>query len=141
MFNPSREQVRHFFIDAWRKHRERRPLPPLEAIAAELVDMHPEYHALLDDEGSLDRQWTPEDGQSNPFMHLSLHLAIEEQLGINQPPGIREIVDQLKTRMDRHDALHVVLEVLGEVMYRAQREQRMPDNEEYLDLLRRASSK
>ena len=141
MFNPSRDQVRQFFIEAWRKHRARAPTAQLETIAAELVDMHPEYHTLLEAEDALTREWTPEAGETNPFLHLSLHLAIEEQLGINQPPGIRAIVDQLKQRMDRHEALHVVLDCLGEVMYQAQRDKKMPDNNTYLDLLRRGSSR
>lgn len=141
MFNPSRDQVRQFFIEAWRKHRERAPTAPLETIAAELVDMHPEYHPLLESADVLTREWTPEDGATNPFLHLSLHLAIEEQLGINQPPGIRAIVDQLKQRMDRHEALHIVLDCLGEVMYQAQRDKKMPDNNTYLELLRRAASR
>jgi hypothetical protein len=141
MFNPTRDQTRQFFVDAWAKHRARQPTTPLETVAAELVDMHPEYHELIEAADALEREWTPEDGQTNPFLHLSLHLAIEEQLGINQPPGIRAAVDALKQRMDRHDALHIVLDCLGEVMWKAQRDRQMPDTQHYLDLIQRAASR
>src|SRR6185369_15637552 len=80
MFNPSREQVRRFFCDAWQKHLERRPLVGAEVTAVDIVARHPEYQALLADaEGAVAQEWTPEDGQMNPFLHLSLHLAIAEQ--------------------------------------------------------------
>jgi hypothetical protein len=141
MYNPSRDQVRQFFIEAWRKSQTQTPTTPLETIAIDLVELHPEYHALLAADDAMTREWTPEGGETNPFLHLSLHLAIEEQLGIDQPPGIRAIVDQLKQRMDRHKALHIVLECLGEVVWKAQREGHMPDTDYYLDLLRRAATR
>jgi hypothetical protein len=141
MFNPTRDQVRQFFIDAWTKHRAKQPGTTMETIAAELVEMHPEYQSLIESADVLHKEWTPEDGQTNPFLHLSLHLAIEEQLGINQPPGIREAVDALKQRMDRHEALHIVLDCLGEIMWQAQRDKQMPDTNHYLDLIRRAASR
>ncbi len=90
MFDPSRDQARHFLFDAWRKYRSRAPLEGLETVAVDVMLLHPEYHHILDDpDRFLDRDYVPEDGQSNPFLHLSLHLAIEEQLAIDQPPGIR----------------------------------------------------
>ncbi len=90
MFDPSRDQARQFFISAWNKHKNREVLTQLEVIAADLVAHHPEYHALLEDPDGVHKDFSPEDGQVNPFLHLSLHLAIEEQLSINQPPGLRE---------------------------------------------------
>jgi hypothetical protein len=139
MFNPSREQVRSFFFDAWRKYREGRPLEGLETVGAEVMLLHPEYHYVLDDpERFLDRDYVPEDGQANPFLHMSLHVAIEEQLAIDQPPGIRaEFERLLADRGDRHEALHVVLECLGEVVWAAQRVRAVPDGEAYLECLRR----
>ena len=139
MFSPSRDQSRRFFIDAWRKQGQGQPLTPLEQLAAELVRIHPEYHALLGgSEAALAREWTPEQGVTNPFLHLSLHLAIEEQLSIDQPPGLRAIFDALLARHgERHPALHEVLECLGETIWRAQRDQAAPDGVAYLDCLRR----
>jgi hypothetical protein len=139
MFNPSREQVRSFFFDAWRKYRDARPLEGLETVAIEVMLLHPEYHHVLDDpDRFLDREYTPDDGQANPFLHMSLHVAVEEQLAIDQPPGIRGEFDRiLADRGDRHDSLHVVLECLGEVVWRAQRDRAVPDGEAYLECLRR----
>ncbi len=124
MFNPTRDQARTFFIEAWRKHREGSVMSPLEAMTASLIEMHPEYHKLLESGAdAIEREWTPEMGESNPFLHLSLHMAIEEQLSIDQPPGLRGAFEQQLTRLqDRHAALHVVLECLAEVIWRAQRE-------------------
>ena len=139
MFDPSRDQARRFFIDAWRKYRAREVVSPLEDAAIRLVAQHPEYHGLLDSaEDALAREWTPASGEANPFLHLSLHLAIEEQLAIDQPPGLRTAFEALFARRgDRHDALHEVLECLGETLWRAQKSQSPPDGEAYLDCLRR----
>jgi len=139
MFQPTREQVRQFFLDAWRKHQGRKPLVGLEAVAVDIMRMHPEYHTTLDDPaGSLAREYTPEGGASNPFLHLSLHLAIEEQLAIDQPPGIRAEFERIAAqRGDRHDALHVVLECLGEAVWAGQRLGTGPDAAAYLDCVRR----
>jgi hypothetical protein len=139
MFNPSREQVRQFFFDAWRKYREGQPLEGLERIAIDVTLLHPEYHHVLDDPARFfDREYAPEDGEMNPFLHLSLHVAIEEQLSIDQPPGVRAEFERLvASRGDRHDALHVVLECLGEVVWQAQAARAVPDGESYLECLRR----
>ncbi len=137
MFNPSRDQARQFLIDAWNKRRSSLPATPLEVLAADLVDLHPEYHELLEATDALTREWTPEQGESNPFLHLSLHLAVEEQLSIDQPPGIRKAFEHLSARSDRHNALHGILECLGETIWRAQRDGTGPDGAAYLDCIRR----
>ncbi|PLX71582.1 MAG: DUF1841 domain-containing protein [Azoarcus sp.] len=138
MFNPSRDQVRTFFIDAWRKHTAREVLTPLETIAADILQNHPEYHTLVEDPEAVDRDFAPEDGKVNPFLHLSLHLAIEEQLSIDQPPGLRAAFDAAcAQRGNRHDALHDVLECLGETIFNAQRNNAPPDGQAYLTCVRR----
>ena len=86
MFNPTREQVRDFFFETWRKYRAAEPLVGLESVALEVALLHPEYHALLErPERHREQEYFPELGQSNPFLHMSLHLALEEQLSIDQP--------------------------------------------------------
>ena len=141
MFNPSREQVRLFFCNAWKKHLERLPLVGAEVTAVDLAARHPEYHALLGDaKGALEKEWTPEGGQMNPFLHLSLHLAIYEQVSIDQPPGIRAAFDSLRARLEPHDAEHVLLECLAETIWRAQRDGTAMDALAYVDAVRRKSS-
>ena len=141
MFNPSREQVRRFFCDAWRKHVERLPLVGAEVTAADIAARHPEYQALLvDANAAVEQEWTPEGGAMNPFLHLSLHLAIHEQISIDQPPGIRMAFEQLRARMDPHAAEHVLLECLGETIWRAQREGQPMDALAYVDAVRRKAS-
>ncbi len=141
MFNPTRDQVRQFFCDAWRKHLERLPLVGAEVTAADIAARHPEYHKLLaKPDAALEGEWMPEGGQMNPFLHLSLHLAIHEQLSIDQPPGIRGAFDQLRARMESHDAEHVLLECLGETIWRAQSTGQPMDALAYVDAVRRKAS-
>jgi len=143
MFNPSRAEARQFLVDAWRKRRDGLPATPLETIAGNVVAMHPEYVGLLEAgaEG-LAREWMPEDGETNPFLHLSLHLAIEEQVAIDQPAGIRAALDRLLQRHgERHAALHDILECLGETVWRAQRNRAPPDGAAYLECVAKAAGK
>lgn len=138
MFNPSRDQARSFFFDTWEKYGRGEPLSPLERIALEMILLHPEYHPLLADRGNQALDYGPESGQMNPFLHLSLHLAIEEQLSIDQPPGIRASYEALAAKLgSAHDAKHRVLECLGETIWQAQRTGSAPDQDAYLDCIRR----
>ena len=147
MFNPSRDDVRRFFCAAWRKHADGGVLTPLEAAALKWMAVHPEYHALLADEArALDEEFTVERGQANPFLHLSMHLALEEQLSIDQPTGIVAAFRRLAARAgDEHGAAHDAMECLGEVVWGAQRGTLPPDtaaiNAAYLDCLRRRAAK
>lgn len=136
MFDPSREQVREAFFGTWRKYRAGEPLAGIETLMLEAILLHPEYHDLLSQpERFREKDYTDE---SNPFLHMSLHLAFLEQLSIDQPPGIAAAFDALlqKSR-DRHEALHEAIECLAETVWRAQRERRSPDASAYLDCLRR----
>ncbi len=139
MFNPTRNQARSFFIEAWRKHRAKEVVSPIEDAAIRLIAQHPEYHRLLEaGEASLSREWSPESGEANPFLHLSLHLAVEEQLAIDQPRGLRAAFEARLDKLgDRHAALHDVLECLGETIWRAQNSQSPPDGEAYVECVRR----
>ena len=139
MFNPSRDEARRFLIGAWEKARAREALSALERMAAELIALHPEYHSILQaPERNLDRDWRPEGGETNPFLHLSLHLAVAEQLAIDQPPGIRAEFERIKAaRGDEHAALHALLECLGEVVWTAQRHGEPPNAQLYLACLER----
>jgi len=142
MFNPSRDEVRRFFTETWRKQRAGEILTPLEAMAADWIVEHPEYHAdLADADGATARDYTPEEGRTNPFLHLSMHLAISEQLSIDQPPGIRAAHDKLAAKLDStHEAQHMIMECLGETIWEAQRTGTPPDTDAYLQrILRRAS--
>ena len=142
MFNPSREQVRRFFCDAWRKHRQRLILEGAETTAADLIEQHPEYHALLENrQAAVEQEFTPESGQMNPFLHLSLHLAIADQISIDQPPGIRAAYQALRQRLEVHDAEHAILECLGETLWRAQRDGAALDADQYMQCVQRAAGR
>jgi len=137
MFNPSREQARQFFFDSWRKYREQQALSGLESIALELMQQHPEYHALFDHpEHYAERDYLPEMGETNPFLHLSLHLAIREQLPIDQPRGIAAHYWRLLGKTgNAHDAEHLIMDCLGEMIWQAQRRGAAPDAAIYFECL------
>lgn len=136
IFDPSRDQVRDMFFEAWRKYRAGEPLVGMETIALDVILAHPEYHALLSDP----QQHRAKDynDEGNPFLHMSLHVALEEQLSIDQPPGIAEHLRAMVQRYgERHRALHEAIECLAETMWRAQRDKSPPDADAYLECLAR----
>ena len=139
MFDPSRDQARDFFFETWRKYRAGEPLAGLEAIVLDVILAHPEYHAALEDpERFRERNYSPELGEPNPFLHLSMHLAIEEQLSIDQPFGVAGSFAALTARRgDRHEAMHDAMECLGEMVWRAQRDRAPPDAAAYLECLKK----
>ncbi|MGV8990885.1 MAG: DUF1841 family protein [Thiobacillus sp.] len=143
MFNPSRDQVRQFFFDVWAKYRAGQPLAGAEQPALDAVLAHPEYHGILDQpERFQERDYLPEAGETNPFLHLSMHLAIAEQLSVDQPPGIRERYQQLITLQgDEMDAQHAIMECLGEMIWQVQRHQTAFDSAAYLRCLDQQLSK
>lgn len=139
IFDPSQADVRRFFCDTWRRHRTGEPLTPLQAMALDLIIEHPEYHDdLASTERALEAQYPVEAGRTNPFLHLSMHLAIAEQLSIDQPPGIRAAHDALAVRLgERHAATHDIMECLGEVVWASQRSGLPPDGASYLECIRK----
>lgn len=134
MFTPSQFDVRRFFCDTYQKHQNGQILTPLEAMARDWVVLHPEYAAILaDPEAAMAADYSVERGTSNPFLHLSMHLTISEQLSIDQPPGIRAAHLQLAQRLDsEHEAQHQIMECLGQMIWQSQRSGLPPDGAAYL---------
>ncbi|MEO8937378.1 MAG: DUF1841 family protein [Burkholderiaceae bacterium] len=134
MFNPSRDDVRRFFRDLLAKKRAGSVLTPLEAIAGDWIEEHPEYFpALAPVAAGEPDPYEAREGAPNPFLHLSMHLSIAEQLAIDQPPGIKAAVERLTRSLGSiHDAHHEVMECLGEMLWTAQRNRAAPDGEAYV---------
>ena len=143
MFAPSTDDVRDFFVEARRKRGQALPLTPLETIAADWVEAHPEYAADLADAETARAAVFPADaGRENPFLHLSMHLSISEQVAIDQPAGIRPAFDSLVARLgSTHAAQHEVMECLGTMLWEAQRGGRPPDGAVYVDCVRRRATR
>lgn len=137
MFKPSRAQARQLFFDTWHKYRQREILTGLESLALEVILLHPEYHDMLNDRNRyIDKDYLPEAGDVNPFLHMSMHVAIKEQLSIDQPIGICERFMRLKDIAgNEHDAAHGVMECLAEMIWQAQRNQASPDATIYFECL------
>ncbi|MBC7860995.1 MAG: DUF1841 family protein [Burkholderiaceae bacterium] len=139
MFTPSSDDVRRFFCEVYRKHGAKEILSPLEAIALDWIVQHPEYEdALRDVETALTRDYSVEGGQANPFLHLSMHLSIAEQISIDQPVGIRAACHSLTQRLDsEHAAHHQIMECLGQMIWNSQRSGLPPDGAAYVECVRR----
>lgn len=135
IFGQDRSELRAMYGGAWRKRCDGQPLSALEKQIADVIAEHPEYRDAVS--GDLDREFTVDAGQTNPFLHMGLHLGIREQVATNRPAGIAAIFTQLATKLgDAHSAEHRMIDCLAETLWEAQREQRAPDELQYLERLR-----
>lgn len=136
IFGQDRNELRQMYADAWRRHTLGKALDPLAAQIAAVIAEHPEYHDVVT--GNLDREFTVEGGQTNPFLHMGLHLGIREQVATNRPSGINDIFQRLAKRLNNpHEAEHKMIDCLAESLWEAQRNQQPPDEAEYLERLKR----
>ena len=134
----SRDEVRQVYLGVWHKIQQKLVLEPMEALIADVIEIHPEYHALLAASDDIRQQeFTPEQGQTNPFLHMGMHITLREQAGTDRPPGIREIHQKLVNKKGAHEAEHAMMECLGETLWNAQRNNQPPDEAAYLDCLRK----
>ena len=143
MFQPSQSDVRRFFCAAHARQRAGAPLDPMQTIAARWISEHPEYDGdLANEEAAVAAIYTVEEGRTNPFLHLSMHLSIAEQVAIDQPTGIRQAVDLLAAKRNSlHEAHHEVMECLGEMIWASQRSGLPPDGQAYIEAVRRRATR
>ncbi len=138
MFTNDRTQIRRVFTEAWRKRREGLPMEPLEQLIAHIVEQHPEYHKLLGNpDAALDKDYLPEAGETNPFLHMGMHISLQEQISTDRPAGIAGLHRRLTQRIgDPHEAEHRMMECLARMLWEAQRNNRLPDEQAYLEGLK-----
>ena len=143
MFQPSQADVRKFFCAVYAKWHTAQPMDALETLASQWVAEHPEYHAdFADEAAALEKMYDVEDGKTNPFLHLSMHLSVSEQCSIDQPRGIRQAVELLAARRNSlHDAQHETMEALGKMIWESQRSGRPPDGQAYIDAVQRCATR
>ena len=134
----TRDQLRKAYSDAWSKQLSGAPLTPLEAMIADVIAVHPEYHAVVrSTDAALGFEPNPADARENPFLHMGLHIAVREQISIDRPPGVRGLHRQLHERFgDVHSAEHALMEALAETLWDSQRDGRAPDESLYLKCAR-----
>lgn len=134
----SRDEVRQVYLGVWQKIQQNLVLEPMEALIADIIEIHPEYHALLGAGDDIrQEEFTPEQGQTNPFLHMGMHIALREQAGTDRPAGIRKIHQKLVSKQGAHEAEHAMMECLGQTLWTAQRNNQPPDEASYLDCLRK----
>jgi len=141
-FGQDREQLRSVYCEAWRRHRQGQALPPLQAQIVAVIACHPQYQSLLENrEQALASEYLPGLGESNPFLHMGMHLALQEQISTDRPAGIRELYQRLAARHpDTHGLEHRLMECLAEMFWQAQRARSAPDETRYLDCIRRLTT-
>jgi hypothetical protein len=134
----SRDEIRQVYLDVWSKMREKQLLEPMESLIALVIEQHPEYHPWLSSPETLKQTEFPaESGQSNPFMHMGMHIALREQAFSNRPRGIQSLHERLCKKLGQHDAEHAMMECLGQALWNAQRNNSTPDEQTYLDCLKK----
>ena len=143
MFQPSQADVRKFFCAVYAKWQNAQPMDALETLASQWIAEHHEYHAdFANEAAALEKIYEAEDGKTNPFLHLSMHLSVSEQCSIDQPRGIRQAVELLTARRDSlHDAHHETMEALGQMIWESQRSGRPPDGQAYIDAVQRCATR
>ncbi len=141
IFGQNRDELRKMYADAWAKRRDGLPMSPLETQIADVIEMHPEYHDDVTSE-DLAKDYPPESGQTDPFLHMGLHLGIREQVATNRPTGVAGVHASLSRRKgDAHAAEHAMIECLAEALWEAQRDNRPPDEARYLENLQRLAGR
>ena len=137
-FTQDRIRLRNFYLEVFEKSQQGHALEPLEELVADVIKEHPEYHHLFHKgQVTLDDDFTPEDGQLNPWLHLGMHIALREQVGTDRPKGIADITRSLLLKyQDGHEVEHMMFECLGEALWSAQRAKQAPDDNKYLACLR-----
>lgn len=139
LFGQNRNQIRQVFIEAWRKYNAKEALEPLEQVIAHIIAKHPEYHnQLTDTKTTLDKDYVPEMGQSNPFLHMGLHISIQEQISVNQPSGINTIYESLLSKhQDSHEVEHMMMECLAQTIWEVQRNNGVMNEDKYIECLKK----
>ena len=138
MFGSNRNELRQVYLSCWQLKKNNLPMDPMQEVVANIVELHPEYHQLLEDQESVDRDFSAEMGETNPFLHMSMHIALHEQISTNRPEGINDCYQKLcLLHGGAHDAEHQMMECLGDALWNAQRNQTAPDETEYLDCLKK----
>ncbi len=133
----SRDEIRQVYLKVWQKMQNQSVLEPLEAIIADVIKLHPEYHSMLETgETAKQKEFSPEDGQTNPFLHMGMHITLREQAGGDRPAGILDIYQKLVQQKGIHETEHAMMECLGQTLWNAQRHDAMPDENAYLACLR-----
>lgn len=137
IFSDDRKELRQMYADAWRKSQDRQVLSPLEAQITKVIEDHPEYQSELGGE-ALEASFTPSQSKTNPFLHMGLHLAVRDQVAADRPPGITYIFQELvKQYSDPHETEHRMLDCLAETLWEAQNQNAPPDEQKYLERLRK----
>jgi len=138
MFGQNRQQLRQMYHDVWQKSQAGESMSALESMVAQVISEHPEYHQIFNSEASLQQEYFVEDGDTNPFLHMGLHISLHEQISTDRPAGIRQTYQQLQAKFaNAHETEHQMMECLTESLWLAQRNNQPPSESDYLTALKK----
>jgi len=135
-YTQERDKLRQFYVDVWRKNQTGQALDAMETQVARVIDLHPEYQQMLNNNQHLGNEYLPEMGETNPFLHMGMHLGLQEQVVLNRPEGIQEIYTQIGEKLgDVHATEHTMMDCLAESLWQSQKNNTLPDEKAYLACL------
>lgn len=97
-----------------------------------VMQEHPEYRSIWDnpEEASAGLEDLTE---PNPFLHVTAHMMVEEQIAGRNPPDVAVVVSRLTRSGDsRHEAIHKVANVLMGEVWDVLAKKREFDREKYV---------
>jgi len=137
LYTQNRDEQRKFLANAWQKFLDKKLLDPLEDQLTKVIEIHPEYHQLIQD---IESDYFPEQGEVNPFLHINLHLALREQLSINQPIGIKDYYQRLLSKVkDPHEVEHKIMDCIAQMIFSSQKNNQPMDHQAYIECLKSIS--
>ncbi len=137
LYTQNRDEQRKFLANAWQKFLDKKLLDPLEDQLTKVIEIHPEYHQLIQD---IESDYFPEQGEVNPFLHINLHLALREQLSINQPIGIKDYYQRLLSKVkDPHEVEHKIMDCIAQMIFSSQKNNTPMDHQAYIECLKSIS--
>lgn len=135
-YTQERDKLRQFYVDVWQKNQTGQPLDAMETMVARVISLHPEYHKMLNNHQHLGNEYLPELGETNPFLHMGMHLGLQEQVALDRPKGIQALYTHIGEKLGEvHATEHAMMDCLAESLWLSQKNNTLPDEQAYLDCL------
>ena len=88
-----------------------------------------------------DREFNP-DTDVNPFLHITIHTVVENQLAAKDPIEVFQFYNALrKKKCSRHDTIHLIGAILVPLMFDTMKNKTPFDNDRYVSMLKKYKSR
>lgn len=135
---------RQYMYEIW-QHAKANDLDQLseeEQQIGKLMLEHEEYHNQFEFADALeDYQFDPESGV-NPFLHISIHVIVENQLKSKQPIEAYQFYNSIRRKkVSHHETIHLIGNIFAPLMFQVLKRKEPFDNELYQQLLKKYKDK